>query len=940
MASGEWRVKDREDVMSVQHYRELKVWQAAMDMAEQCYRATKTFPKEELFGMTCQIRRAAASIPANIAEGQGRQHTKEFLHHLSIARGSLMELETHLLLCRRMGMLTAETLEPLLQLADQISRMLSGLRHGARSQAVISLPSPLATRHSPLAPSICPLPIFELPFLADGPQKPPRIRPSVTPRGAGAAVAPQALSETTSCRRHTQTRPSGIGAQSAAPPDDAGLAFHGLAPRPSLDSWGESRRDAGPVRLFHESQNTNARLAGLTEGLVPFPEVGQEFLGFRLVGELGRGAFGRVYLAHQGDLADRPVALKVSTGCFAESQKLARLQHTHIVPIYSFHRAGPLQAVVMPYYGPTTLADVLETLGRHDTLPASGKGLVSTLHSRRTRSGVIAAVRPPSAPVAPSASIEGRPESPTADSPATLTTLRMLEGLSYVEAALWIGARLAEGLAHAHERGVLHRDLKPANVLLTDEGQPMLLDFNLAEDVKALGEAAGRVGGTLPYMAPEHLTAYQGQPADVDARSDIYALGVILYELLTGRHPFGKQPLALDRMIRDRTRLPPPARTLNRGVTPAVDSILRRCLAPNPARRYQTAAELQEDLDRQRQHRPLRHAPNPSVRERVVKWFRRNPRAVTATRMGLAAGVLLALLTAGLLWRGEQVARYESADRLKGFRDDLAAARLLLGARAADVDERVEGRQAAQRALDRYPVDADGRWRDQPSFQRLSEEEKGRVQTELGEALVLLASADAGEPGRVSARKDVEEALRLNRLAETCYPDGHGAAGAVGAAGRSGGAAGTRRGSAAAARPGRRGAGARRRGRVFAGAGAGGPGPAGGCGRGAAGRRRPRAGQLRRAIPDGQLLPGRLHRRAGPGRRRRRLLQRLHRHAAGLPRRLRQPRPDAAAPRPVRGGRGRLHAGRPAAPRPDRLPHQPGAGAARGCITIRRSWTI
>ncbi len=306
---------------------------------------------------------------------------------------------------------------------------------------------------------------------------------------------------------------------------------------PGLDSWGDSRRDAGPV-LFRESGNTDARLAKLTEGLTPFPEVGQEFLGFRLVAELGRGAFGRVYLARQGDLADRPVALKVSTGCFAESQKLARLQHTHIVPVYSFHRAGSLQAVVMPYFGPTTLADVLEDLGHRDTLPASGKGLVSTLHSRRTRSGVVAVVRPPSAPVAPSARIEGR-TAPSADVPATLTTLRMLEGLSYVEAALWIGARLAEGLAHAHERGVLHRDLKPANVLLTDEGQPMLLDFNLAEDVKAPGEA-GRVGGTLPYMAPEHLAAYQGRPVDVDARSDIYALGVILYELLTGRHPFGR----------------------------------------------------------------------------------------------------------------------------------------------------------------------------------------------------------------------------------------------------------------------------------------------------------------------------------------------------------------------------------------------------------------
>ena len=114
--------------MSVRNYRELKVWQAAMDMAERCYLATKGFPKDELFGMTSQIRRSAASIPANIAEGQGREHTKEFLNHLSIARGSLMELETHLILSQRVGLLEVAELEKLLAVSDRISRMLSGLR--------------------------------------------------------------------------------------------------------------------------------------------------------------------------------------------------------------------------------------------------------------------------------------------------------------------------------------------------------------------------------------------------------------------------------------------------------------------------------------------------------------------------------------------------------------------------------------------------------------------------------------------------------------------------------------------------------------------------------------------------------------------------------------------------------------------------------------------
>jgi four helix bundle protein len=99
-----------------------------MDLAERCYQATERFPKEELFGLTSQIRRSAVSIPANIAEGQGREHTKEFLNHLSIARGSLLELETHLMLSQRIGLLQQPELESLLTMTDRLSRMLSGLR--------------------------------------------------------------------------------------------------------------------------------------------------------------------------------------------------------------------------------------------------------------------------------------------------------------------------------------------------------------------------------------------------------------------------------------------------------------------------------------------------------------------------------------------------------------------------------------------------------------------------------------------------------------------------------------------------------------------------------------------------------------------------------------------------------------------------------------------
>ncbi|HQZ67910.1 MAG TPA: four helix bundle protein [Planctomycetaceae bacterium] len=114
--------------MALQSFRELEVWKIAMDLATDCYRVTKQFPKDELFGMTSQIRRAAASIPANIAEGQGRDHTKEFLNFLSIARGSLMELQTHLILAQRVNLLSDTDLQPLLTLCERISQMISRLR--------------------------------------------------------------------------------------------------------------------------------------------------------------------------------------------------------------------------------------------------------------------------------------------------------------------------------------------------------------------------------------------------------------------------------------------------------------------------------------------------------------------------------------------------------------------------------------------------------------------------------------------------------------------------------------------------------------------------------------------------------------------------------------------------------------------------------------------
>jgi eukaryotic-like serine/threonine-protein kinase len=542
-----------------------------------------------------------------------------------------------------------------------------------------------------------------------------------------------------------------------------------------LDSWCASYDGSGePVDLLRGAHLSDPQSPSrLAAGGTPLPEVGDDFCGFKLVAELGRGAFGRVFLSHQNDLADRPVALKVSTEIREESQRLARLQHTNIVPIYSFHRQGSLQAVCMPYFGSATLADVASELSRRDALPASGKMVASAVQVRRSRTLQSAesrtAISParPAPPVAPGAQRPAPPPEPT----ATLE-LKQLEGLSYVGSILWIGARLADGLAHAHDRNILHRDLKPANVLLTDDGQPMLLDFNLSEETdKAPGATAAMIGGTLPYMSPEHLEAFGGTWRNVDARSDVYSLGVILYELLTGRTPFtrrtGPAEKILPDLVAERRKGAPEIRRYNKDVSPAAEAIVRKCLEPDPARRYQNARDLKEDLDRHLADLPLCHQSEPSRRERTQKWLRRNPWVRSTGAVAVVATVLvagLATLAGTYLARAN---REEAVNRLADFRKDHRSARALLYARATDPALEEEGRATARRALALYGLPDDGAWQERPEAQWLPAEERAKLATEAGQLLVLLAASVVPDRGPTPEQK--AEALRLNQLAEQCF---------------------------------------------------------------------------------------------------------------------------------------------------------------------------
>jgi len=113
--------------VSVRSYRDLLVWQRAMDLVVESYQVSKLFPKSEIYGLTGQLQRAAVSVAANIAEGHGREHLGDYLHHLSIATGSIMEVETHLLIAQRLCYVTDADTKPALEMSAEVSRMLSGL---------------------------------------------------------------------------------------------------------------------------------------------------------------------------------------------------------------------------------------------------------------------------------------------------------------------------------------------------------------------------------------------------------------------------------------------------------------------------------------------------------------------------------------------------------------------------------------------------------------------------------------------------------------------------------------------------------------------------------------------------------------------------------------------------------------------------------------------
>jgi serine/threonine protein kinase len=306
---------------------------------------------------------------------------------------------------------------------------------------------------------------------------------------------------------------------------------------------------------------------------------------FELLIRLGQGAFATVFLARQQSM-QRLVAVKVSANHGTEPQTMAQLDHPNIIRVYD-QRTVPdrqLRLLYMQYAAGGTLSGVIDFMNRRPKETWSGREFLKSVDQV----------------------LEERGETPPAES----AVRRKLAAMTWPQVVAWIGTQLAQALHAAHRQGVLHRDLKPANVLLTAEGVPKLADFNISFSANLQGTSAtDGFGGSLSYMSPEQLEAFNPSHArtaeSLDARSDLYALGVLLWELLTGERPFDDRDRSLGllsqltAMTRRRLDGPTEAKitTLRQMAMPGLEPVLRRCLASEVDARYSTGLELAREFE-------------------------------------------------------------------------------------------------------------------------------------------------------------------------------------------------------------------------------------------------------------------------------------------------------------------------------------------------------
>ncbi|HVN20188.1 MAG TPA: serine/threonine-protein kinase [Dongiaceae bacterium] len=314
--------------------------------------------------------------------------------------------------------------------------------------------------------------------------------------------------------------------------------------------------------------------------------------------------------------------------------------------------------------------------------------------------------------------------------------------------------QICEAVQHAHQRGIIHRDLKPGNILVDESGQPKILDFGLARatdsDMQATRQTdMGQLLGTLPYMSPEQVTA---DPLALDTRSDVYALGVILYELLAGELPY-RLSRHLHEVVQTIQQVDPaPLSSVNRAFRGDIETIVAKALEKDKARRYGSAAEFGADIRRYLEDRPIAAKP-ASTSYQLQKFARRHKAMVAAAGavfLVLVAGVLTSTWEAVLARRAEGRAQKEaaSAQAVNDFLQNDLLAQASASTQSGpgtkpDPDLKV------RTALDRTAARIAGKFEKQPEIEAAIRDTMGRTYFGLG----LFPES----------RKQLEHALELRR---------------------------------------------------------------------------------------------------------------------------------------------------------------------------------
>jgi serine/threonine protein kinase/WD40 repeat protein len=456
----------------------------------------------------------------------------------------------------------------------------------------------------------------------------------------------------------------------------------GVPPRP--EEWlaqypglgGPLEEYLATLELLHQSAQS-ARSVSAPEAVSDAQEPALRRLGdYRLLREVARGGMGVVYEAKQISLKRR-VALKVLPPAAAldphqlqrfhnEALMASQLQHPHIVDVFGAGHDHAVHYYAMRYIEGQTLAEWIAQMRTASGLePEDGVHSGSqTLNSRsRLPSGTSACQVPlgkrdppqlPSNNQSLAASLDQRASSSL--SPCLLVSL------SDFRAAAEIGAQVAEALDYAHQHGVVHRDIKPSNVILDTQGKAWVTDFGLARLQQQVQlTQSGDLLGTLRYMSPEQALAKRDI---LDHRTDIYALGATLYELLTLR-PAVAGDDRQEVLRRIAFEEPPRPWLLNRAIPPELEAIVFKAMAKAPEERYATAQELADDLRRFLHDEPVQ-ARRPTRLRQAAKWARRHRRPLL---WATVAAVLMLILAVVLLTLSNTHIRQALAARDQALRD-------------------------------------------------------------------------------------------------------------------------------------------------------------------------------------------------------------------------------------------------------------------------------